>query len=76
MLKNIFKTRKGLITMSGICFALGAYHLYLLGRCDEIKQIVDIAYSNTIDSNPAILPFHIYGEDRAVEVYSIVGKEQ
>ena len=56
--------------MTCVCFAFGGYHLYLLGRCDEIKQIVDIAYSHTKDTMPAKLPFNIYGELKPVEVYA------
>lgn len=45
-MKNIFKSRKGLIAITAISFISGVYHLYLLGRCDEISEILSIAGEN------------------------------
>lgn len=45
-LKRFFNTRKGMIAATAISGLFAIYNLYMLGRCDEVQEIVDLTRSN------------------------------
>lgn len=45
-LKRVFKTRKGLVAAFALSAVSAMYHLYLLGRCDEIQEKANILRNN------------------------------
>lgn len=61
-MKRLFKTRKATIAVVVVSFIVGAYHLYLLGRCDEINELTAIAS----DNGSIGVDFDIFGDKKHV----------
>ena len=62
-LRNVFHSKPTQIAGTAVSLLFGLYNLYLLGRCDEIEEIVDIS-EHAKEVNPKypyrVLPVKVY----------------
>lgn len=66
-LKNVFYSKPTQIAGTAASLLFGLYNLYLLGRCDEIEELVDIS-EHAKEATPKhpyrVLPFKVYKKKR------------
>ena len=62
-LRNIFHSKPTQVVGTAVSLLFGLYNLYLLGRCDEIEELVDIS-EQAKEATPKhpyhVLPFKVY----------------
>lgn len=71
-MKRLFNTRLGQIFGVALGFGFGIYNLYILGRCDQIQETMDHAFSDPTTSEPLTRTYKLYGgKEKTVEIYPL-----